>query len=193
MPSDASSRARALDRALVLKDEAEARLFFRYHSESRSTFHRAYKELVATLERDAAGLVDGDEAGSPNEPDAPGEGPETAGEVDAPRAPEVAREGSVSPNEPDAPESPNEPSIQAEASTEPREEAKTSGEKPVHPEVAPVADRRGGGGGRLAVCRAGARGPRALSDAPRPVDDGWSARLELIGPAGPRRRHRPAL
>src|SRR4051812_19937516 len=32
-PSDASSRSRAMDRALVLKDEAEARLFLRYHAE----------------------------------------------------------------------------------------------------------------------------------------------------------------
>jgi hypothetical protein len=51
-----------------LKDEDEARLFFRYHSESRSTFHRAYKELVATLERDEAGHGDGDDDESPNEP-----------------------------------------------------------------------------------------------------------------------------
>src|SRR3954453_18831434 len=108
-PSDASSRARALDRALVLKDETEARLFFRYHAESRSTFHRAYKDLVATLERDDAGLDDGGEAASPNEPGARDEGPVATGAVDGPRPSDVARDESVSPNEPDAPESPNEP------------------------------------------------------------------------------------
>jgi hypothetical protein len=55
----------------VLKDETEARLFFRYHGESRSTFHRAYKELVSALERDEAGLGDGDGDESPNESSCP--------------------------------------------------------------------------------------------------------------------------
>src|SRR6478752_5481704 len=118
--SDASSRKRAMDRALVLKDEAEARLFFRYHSESRSTFHRAYKELVATLERDDAGLDDAGEADSPNEPGARDEGPEAAGAVDGPRPSDVAREEAGSPNEPDTTASPNEPRIEAAVSTEPR-------------------------------------------------------------------------
>src|SRR4051794_12686832 len=126
-PSDASSRARALDKALVLKDEAEARLFFRYHSESRSTFHRAYKELVATLERDEAGLGDGDGDGSPNEPDAP----VTVDELGASRAPGVGPGEVPSPNEPDAPKSPdgpdapkspNEPKDDAMSPNEPRDE-----------------------------------------------------------------------
>src|SRR4051794_24036582 len=128
-----------LDRALVLKDEAEARLFFRYHSESRSTFHRAYKDLVATLERDEAGLADGGESDSPNEPDTLAEGPEAPGGVDAPRPSEVAREESVSPNEPDAPVSPNEPTIEVAASTGPREAARASVENTIRPGVAPVA------------------------------------------------------
>src|SRR4051794_19018930 len=102
-PADASSRARALDRALVLQDEAEARLFFRYHAESRSTFHRAYKDLVATLERDAAGL-DGSEPDSPDEPDDPGAG--AAGE---PNAPPVAVPSPSAPTEEPTAASPNEP------------------------------------------------------------------------------------
>jgi hypothetical protein len=52
--SDATSRSRALNRAMVLRDGAEARLFFRHQAESRSTFHRAYRELLTTLERDDA-------------------------------------------------------------------------------------------------------------------------------------------
>ena len=63
--SDAKERGRALDRASVLQDERQARLHLRYHGEARSTFHRAYKELVATLERDALGETG---APSPNEP-----------------------------------------------------------------------------------------------------------------------------
>jgi hypothetical protein len=65
--SDAKERARALDRASVLKDQEQARLHLRYHAEARSTFHRAYKELVATLERDALGETDPTHgASSPN-------------------------------------------------------------------------------------------------------------------------------
>jgi hypothetical protein len=83
-------RAEAAQRALVLKDEAAARRFLRCHAEARTTFHRAYAQLLKTLERDAA------------------EGP-------APEAPAEAAE-EVSPNDPGEaieaqPEpSPNEPS-----------------------------------------------------------------------------------
>jgi hypothetical protein len=145
--ADASSRERALNRALVLKDEAEARLFFRYHAESRSTFHRAYKELVATLERDETEPADAGETDSPNEPDSQRVGPEATGEVEAAHPSDVAREEPASPNEPDAPESPNEPdeaespnepTIEAAASTGPREEVETSVENTVRPGVAPV-------------------------------------------------------
>src|SRR5262249_16349666 len=41
----------APDRALILKDEREARLFLRYQSEARSTFHRAYAALIKAIDR----------------------------------------------------------------------------------------------------------------------------------------------
>ena len=55
------------DRALILHDETDARLFLRYHAESRNTFHRAFNKLEKTLISDAAGesCV---ESEAPNEP-----------------------------------------------------------------------------------------------------------------------------
>jgi hypothetical protein len=49
---DEPERDRVLDLALTLSDETEARLFFRYRGESRTTFHRAYRELVGALKRE---------------------------------------------------------------------------------------------------------------------------------------------
>ena len=54
------------DRALILQEETAARLFLRYHAESRNAFHRAFNKLEKTLEGDAV-LV---EEEAPNEPDA---------------------------------------------------------------------------------------------------------------------------
>ena len=51
---DNANFAESSDRALILQDERQARLFLRYHAESRTSFHRAYGELVKTLARDAA-------------------------------------------------------------------------------------------------------------------------------------------
>ena len=48
-PSDAG----LLDRSLILADPQAARLFLRYHAESRSAFHRSYSELTRVLKRDA--------------------------------------------------------------------------------------------------------------------------------------------
>src|SRR3954454_10988119 len=95
------------------------------------------------------------------QPDLLGEESETAGEVDAPRAPEVAQEGANSPNEPEAPEPPNEPEApeppdeadaQQEGLGESANEGKASGEKPGHANVAPVAGSgaEGGAGSRYA-------------------------------------------
>jgi hypothetical protein len=71
---DAAERKRALDRALVLRDEDSARLFLRYRAESRTAFHRAYKDLVATLDREAC-----DEGeGAPDGPGADGSGLDAA-------------------------------------------------------------------------------------------------------------------
>ena len=55
-------RTAAVDRATILQDGPSARLFLRYHSEARNSFHRAYGELVKTLARDAEA-----EESSPNE------------------------------------------------------------------------------------------------------------------------------
>jgi hypothetical protein len=105
LEADASSRARALDRAMILQDEREARLFFRYHAESRSTFHRAYKELLVTLERDAAA---GD--GAPGVTSPHGPGPVAVGKTLAGSSPELPGEGSVPSPSTDAEESRGEAS-----------------------------------------------------------------------------------
>jgi hypothetical protein len=115
--SDAKERARALDRASVLKDQEQARLHLRYHAEARSTFHRAYKELVATLERDALGETAPTQvASAPNEPDSGLVAPAS------PNEPGVAAEDPTSPNEPgvaaEDPSSPNEPGNEARKSIE---------------------------------------------------------------------------
>ncbi len=73
-------------RAMILRDASTARLFLRYHAESRTAFHRAYRELVKTLEADAASPV---EDVSPNEPDVPEASPPPA-------------QAAVSPNEPNS-------------------------------------------------------------------------------------------
>ena len=39
---------------MILKDPSEARIFLRYHAEARTAFHKAYAQLLKTLERDAA-------------------------------------------------------------------------------------------------------------------------------------------
>jgi hypothetical protein len=48
---DGPDRAEAPRRALVLRDEKDARLFLRYQSEARSTFHRAYAALIKAIDR----------------------------------------------------------------------------------------------------------------------------------------------
>jgi hypothetical protein len=113
--AEAPDRAGAADRALILKDPSEARIFLRYHAESRTAFHRAYAQLLKTLERDAA------------EGPAPGSAPEPAAEV-SPNEPSAAAEAgpSGSPNEPStapsAPEiAPNAPETAAPAASNPPE------------------------------------------------------------------------
>jgi hypothetical protein len=63
--ADALQRSRMFDRLSILQDEKQARLHLRYEAEARTSFHRAYKDLVTTLERDA---LAGDEAITRNEP-----------------------------------------------------------------------------------------------------------------------------
>jgi hypothetical protein len=77
---DDADRAEAGARALVIEDAASSRLFLRYQSEARTSFHRAYSELVKALARDTAEAAElaeavGEEAGEevekvepPNEP-----------------------------------------------------------------------------------------------------------------------------
>jgi hypothetical protein len=48
---DGPDRAEAPRRALVLRDATDARLFLRYQSEARSTFHRAYAALIKAIDR----------------------------------------------------------------------------------------------------------------------------------------------
>ena len=50
---DGPDRAEVAERALILQDPVSARLFLRYHSEARNSFHRSYAALLKTLERDA--------------------------------------------------------------------------------------------------------------------------------------------
>ncbi len=51
-------RAALASRSLILQDPSEARLFLRYHAEARTSFHRAYRELIKTLELDALSSPD---------------------------------------------------------------------------------------------------------------------------------------
>ena len=57
-----------LDRSLILADPHAARLFLRYHAESRSAFHRSYSELIRTLKRDAENVVEDEEVAEPSCP-----------------------------------------------------------------------------------------------------------------------------
>ena len=59
-----------LDRSLILADPQAARLFLRYHAESRTAFHRSFSELIRTLKRDAedgGSLEDVSEPACPHE------------------------------------------------------------------------------------------------------------------------------
>ena len=70
---DAPDRAGAKDRALILKDEKDARLFLRYNTEARNGFHRAFRDLEKALESDREMAENGEEyaeiEGSRNEAD----------------------------------------------------------------------------------------------------------------------------
>ena len=65
-PSDAG----LMDRSLILADQQAARLFLRYHAESRSAFHRSYSELIRTLKRDAEDGVALEDLSEPSCPEA---------------------------------------------------------------------------------------------------------------------------
>ena len=92
---DGPSRAEASDRASMLTEGASARLVLRYQAEARTSFHRAYGELVKTLARDA-------ESPSPNEANPAAEAPspnEANPAVESPAPNEANPEPEASPNE----------------------------------------------------------------------------------------------
>ncbi len=111
---DDANDASAADRSLILQDEPSAKLFLRYLAESRSTFHRSFKELLKTLDRDQAENASStalspnepklvvEEAVSPNEPNA--ETGEESEEVAQSRGSKAAvnTRDAVSPNEPNS-------------------------------------------------------------------------------------------
>ena len=91
---DALERSRVVDPLLFIQDEVEARRFFRYFPESRSTFLRCFKELEATRQRDAR--ADDEDCDDRRE---------TAGSPAAlvsPNEPGAATAAVISPNEPGA-------------------------------------------------------------------------------------------
>ena len=67
--AEAAARVEAGDCAAILQDGPSARLFLRYQAEARTSFHRAFSELVKTLARDKAEAeAEAAEPASPNEP-----------------------------------------------------------------------------------------------------------------------------
>jgi hypothetical protein len=92
---DGPERAAAAERALILRDEKEARLFLRYHAEARTAFNRAHSQLLKALaEAPSAAPA----AVSPNEPNGAGtdavkpDDPKTSEEDSAPSRPETGGE-----------------------------------------------------------------------------------------------------
>jgi len=71
---EAQMRAWIGDRVSILEDAATARLFLRYHSEARTTFHRSYNAMMKALSLDAEAAASAENppvdlvaASSPNE------------------------------------------------------------------------------------------------------------------------------
>jgi hypothetical protein len=65
---DGPERAAAAERALILRDEKEARLFLRYHAEARTAFNRTHSQLLKALaEAPAEAPATAPAAVSPNE------------------------------------------------------------------------------------------------------------------------------
>ncbi len=121
-------RAEAPERALILKDKDEARLFLRYYGESRSTFFRAHAALVKAIKgraEQAAALAE--EAGEGADPDP--EVPPISPSAEAPEA--------VSRNEA---KSAGDPSVSDE-----------NGSTSVDPEVERVASASGPEGAGIAA------------------------------------------
>jgi hypothetical protein len=75
---DGPERAAAAERALILRDEKEARLFLRYHAEARTAFNRAHSQLLKALAEAPApapaAVAEAPAAVSPNEANPGGQG-----------------------------------------------------------------------------------------------------------------------
>jgi hypothetical protein len=107
---DDPDRDEAPARALVVQDAPTARLFLRYHSEARTSFHKAYSELVRTLERDKDAAAESISSGGTGGSSTSASGAKEHGWSSHP----LPATAAVSPNEPAAAagglvESPNEP------------------------------------------------------------------------------------
>jgi hypothetical protein len=68
---DRAGYERVMERSRMLGEGETTRLYLRYSKEANSTFLRNYKELVATLKRDAESAEDDEETGSSDSPSAP--------------------------------------------------------------------------------------------------------------------------
>jgi hypothetical protein len=77
---DRAGYERVMERSRMLGEGETTRLYLRYSKEADSTFLRYFKELTATLKRDAEAAEDGDEAGSPD-PVGSSAAPQPAGET----------------------------------------------------------------------------------------------------------------
>ena len=102
-PSD-PSRGEALDLSLILHDGPSARFFLRYHSEARTSFHRAYGELVKTLARDAEELAEAEEISSNDVAQGPSPNEATSA-AEPSESPDDATTSDPSPAPPPAPAS----------------------------------------------------------------------------------------
>jgi hypothetical protein len=95
------SRSGAAERALAPRDTGEARLLLRYQAEARTAFHRAYGQLLKTLEHDRAEAEaavkepEPEPAAPPNEPAEP-----AAAGPKPPAEPSGGSDPTGSPNEP---------------------------------------------------------------------------------------------
>ena len=127
--STARTAPGAANRALILRDPVEARLFLRYHAESRTSFHRSYRELVKVLQGEAERKV-GFVAVPPNVDEYEASEAFESALADSPNEPSFAAVESFSPNEPSrvevAPISPNEPSRAAVAPISPNEPSRAA-------------------------------------------------------------------
>ena len=116
---DDPDRAGAKDRALILQDEKQARLFLRYNAEARNGFQRAFGTLLKTLQADTEKAEDSEEIegieDSPNEADADLNEGSDASRI---ASPDTSATPESSPRECPETASPNEATFEAMEPTE---------------------------------------------------------------------------